>query len=892
MNRNFNDFDYIPATDPDFEIIGQDPQTGAKRTKLHDAITAVFAAQRTLEKIPALIITADHPYAQWWGTNGFNGLAAMYHDRGIVPVLAINADSLNGPGATNMMSWAQIKDLVDRGWIECVGHGYWHVDKWNRINTGIQIQYTGALASATVQVQTAVPSTALVCSAAGDSVTSTFASDDTLAKVKTTLEAAGKWTVTLDPILTGSEPSSMLLGMNAARTLRAAVTFSSSSGLLATTGVDYPTGYPVTFTPLAGTLPSNIIAGVTYYAIRVSATTCRLATSLANALAATAISYVNSGTSTNNINFLYNQYFCAGGGIELRYNGTNPPVTYDHIWVRRNSSASLTIIADGVQFYSHTGSTGDINTIVAAIDALAEVECKLCDDGRTETLSKPSYMLGDELETNLYQTAYNEFSSRPAVLETGLPQQYIIRRHIEYVRDLAAANGITLKHFAQSGGNFYSWMATQPAAGMFRGNTLYRSITPFPMRRDKLGNFVVHRTLKNDETGATYYGENIAAIPRALCGHGTDATLEPWVLCVLMHVLKADGSSNYSITTLPNNYFDQYEADWVTFLNTVKRYVDAGLLRTITLDELAKMPRTTKMTNLWFNPHLENGGVSRAPAAGGTDGGFWIPGNYVARAATMSTFSITDGVLRWVNSSSSATEFLLQDVQLEQGKTYEISCDFTQIAYTAGAGLQWSVQSLHGNVKSLINPTTNWKFTGDQRFQSGRVAMRFQVPAAQGWTPGKVRASAAPATFDLSAAYNIKINVLSTGVSADIDCRGGTPSATTAKEIAAKINAAMAVDATYATKAEFHNIASVVNGYLTLTAPYIGADQTSSLSVSAGSSATGVAAIFGNATVDGRAQYMGPVTSEIQPIRLALRAAFQGTGEVRNFDLREVESAF
>ena len=151
-----------------------------------------------------------------------------------------------------------------------------------------------------------------------------------------------------------------------------------------------------------------------------------------------------------------------------------------------------------------------------------------------------------------------------------------------------------------------------------------------------------------------------------------------------------------------------------------------------------------------------------------------------------------------------------------------------------------------------------------------------------------MRAQTAPATFDLSVNKNIKINVLSVGTTADIDCSGGTPAATTAKEIAAKINAAIVADANYATKVEYHNIATVVNGYLTITAPYIGTDQASSVSVTAGSSASAVAAIFGNATVDGRAQFMGPQTSEQWTMRIALRAAYQGTIAVSNFNLREV----
>lgn len=865
-------------------------------------IDFAFSEANTLQawRKPVLILGGDHPYAQWWGTNGSNGLAQMYLDQGITPYIAINSDDTNAPGNTNMMTWAQCAALAAKG-VEFVAHGSWHADKWDRINTGLRIEYIGTNTSATVQVNTAVPSTTIVCTSAApssDSVTSTFATDATLSAVKATIEANGKWRVTLDTILTGSEASVNLLGMNAARNLLTTGTFSSSSGLLFTSTTDYTTGWPVTFST-SGSLPSNLTAGTTYYYIRTGATTGKLATSLANALAGTAIAYVDSGSGTIWATWAQNQYVCAGGGIELTYTATNPPAAYEHVWARRNSSANFTIFGDGILIYNHTGSTGSLSTLAANVRAIAgsEFHGLLCDagahdtDGTTAT-GKPSYMNGDELETNLHQINYNEFGSRPAIMECGLSQQYIIRRHMQRVVDVAASYGITIKHFAQSGGNFYEWMATDSVLGMHRGNPLYRSNTPFPVRRDKMKNFIPHRALTNAETGQTYYGENIIALADAVAGYGNTFNVEPWVVCLLMHVLKADGGSGYSITSLPSGYFDQYETDWFNFLKRVKANVTAGLCRTATIDEVSRLLRGPAPVNLWFNPGLKNAGVSRTPAAGAQDGGFWVPGNLIIRAATVSSLTISSGVMQWVNSSATATEIINQDVPLEPGKTYEVSCEFNAPAYTSGAGLQWSVQALHGNVRTLIQPGTNWKFTGEQRFQNGRVACRFQVPYSPGWAPPKVRAQTAPATFDLSVNKNIKLNVLSVGTTADIDCSGATPAATTAKEIATKINTAIAADANYSTKQEYHNIATVVNGYLTLTAPYIGTDQASSLAVSAGSTASAVAAIFGNATVDGRAQFMGPQTSEQFTMRLALRAAFAGTAEVRDFDLREVGTAF
>lgn len=76
------------------------------------------------------------------------------------------------------------------------------------------------------------------------------------------------------------------------------IAFSSSSGLLGTcSGAVLPgTGSAVRVT--GGTLPTGLTAGVTYYLIRVSDTTCRFATTYANAVAGTAIAYTDAGSGT------------------------------------------------------------------------------------------------------------------------------------------------------------------------------------------------------------------------------------------------------------------------------------------------------------------------------------------------------------------------------------------------------------------------------------------------------------------------------------------------------------------------------------------------------------------------------------------------------------------
>lgn len=78
-------------------------------------------------------------------------------------------------------------------------------------------------------------------------------------------------------------------------------TASSSSGLLLTYTNDFNNLTKVRFTNSGGALPTGLTAGVDYYLVRVSATTARVATSLANAIAGTTIAFTDAGTGTHTL---------------------------------------------------------------------------------------------------------------------------------------------------------------------------------------------------------------------------------------------------------------------------------------------------------------------------------------------------------------------------------------------------------------------------------------------------------------------------------------------------------------------------------------------------------------------------------------------------------------
>lgn len=82
-------------------------------------------------------------------------------------------------------------------------------------------------------------------------------------------------------------------------TARETATFSSSSGLLMTYTNDYQSFTKVRFNNSSGALPTGLSAATDYWLVRVSATTARIATSFANAIAGTVIAFTDAGTGTN-----------------------------------------------------------------------------------------------------------------------------------------------------------------------------------------------------------------------------------------------------------------------------------------------------------------------------------------------------------------------------------------------------------------------------------------------------------------------------------------------------------------------------------------------------------------------------------------------------------------
>jgi hypothetical protein len=100
-------------------------------------------------------------------------------------------------------------------------------------------------------------------------------------------------------------------------------TASSSSGLLLTYTNDWQNYSKVRFTT-SGTLPTGLSLNTDYWLVRVSATTARVATTFANAIAGTVIAYTDAGSGTHTLTTRLPRY-SDGAGVDAIF--FNPQAT-------------------------------------------------------------------------------------------------------------------------------------------------------------------------------------------------------------------------------------------------------------------------------------------------------------------------------------------------------------------------------------------------------------------------------------------------------------------------------------------------------------------------------------------------------------------------------------
>jgi len=101
-------------------------------------------------------------------------------------------------------------------------------------------------------------------------------------------------------------------------------TASSSSGLLLTYANDWQNYQKVRFTNSGGALPTGLSINTDYFLVRVGATSARVATTYANAIAGTVIAFTDAGTGTHTLTCRHNRY---GDGAGVQAVFFNPSST-------------------------------------------------------------------------------------------------------------------------------------------------------------------------------------------------------------------------------------------------------------------------------------------------------------------------------------------------------------------------------------------------------------------------------------------------------------------------------------------------------------------------------------------------------------------------------------
>ncbi len=814
--------------------------------------------------LPVVCVGGDHPYAQWYGTNGKDGLAGMYLDLGIRPYVAINTNDPTGeyPGGSGRMTWNQIKTIVANG-VEPVNHGARHFSSWMRCTSGITLRYNGAATDASMTISSAYLLTTTCTGAAGDNVSFDLTSGtyNTLQKVVDAFNnfAGGVYQAALAPELLGTE-NSQNLAMITGVGIRGAVADSGntqtawSAGQVVAVGAVRravtDNGYYFVCTgngTTGGGEPAWVKQIGATTADNTATWTCRYAEAQMQSSSDAIVGF--KGWNISASSGIVIQYIAASGGTDRK------------TALVGISSNTLTLTEDGVRTNSFSLTNASFDTLtelVAAINALSPANwfAKLCDntyyDAGTFGVTNASpavnnYCGGGELSRCLKDCAVIDVTNTWVRFETGLSQWYVSERNVQLAHDTAATNGVTLKAFAQSGGEFYPWLvAGHQLYNSWRGSTFTRSAI-FPMQV-RLTNVKTSNGWFPHQDVADGTGVSLSA---AAMTSWIDAAIDsgPNLLYLLSHWIVPDNTSPYNMNPRPTGTgFGATETIWYTFLRYIKTKVDAGLMLTCTPSEIPDLvARASEPINMVFNPKFRNSGNSIASqTSDSTDVAGWL-----VRTSTTPTISIANNKLTLTAIGSSQTP-VSQDMLFVPGETYEIGAliEFDNTAVTNGVRFQ--VQPRRGGSSNAprvrdLDPGASNAIVSPYVSKSGFMRFRFTWPKAPNYQRSYVR-SINVQPYDLSVNKNVVVNYTNIGATADIDCSAGAVSAlaVTAKEVAAAINAAVAGTAAYAARSEYHTAARAENGRVILESPYrANPGSTFWTRVTAGSSASALATIFG-----------------------------------------------
>ena len=865
------------------------------------------------------VIGGDHQYRQWLGFSGKKGLRDLYKFYGIKPYIAINTDSGYFVDATNF-TVADMQSLKDD--VEIVSHGVTHVPQWELINSGVSIYYLGTDASASGAVNWSAAngyakttSLQLTTASNTDNITVNITSTTTLADIKSTLEATGKWSVRVDPAAPGTTRAIHFLGTTASIAIGKTLV---TSGKFAVGG-----GINVFYKQTNATAARNVVFQRPYnlgvlnvYVGGVQVVSLDLTNASYNTLSKVVTAINGAGV--------------AGLAAQLANNGGASDTSCMNYIAGTESSQALRFVENlDITAYSQSLDAGLSreemikNQFVGSDTFFKSNGVQVTGYAQSGAQMYPHMVVNSPFTNHRVESINNVYSPSQQVANQFESEQVVsVRNH----RNFRAAK-FNAKYIGTGASATLQMTSDRVVRGIVENNVGHADSFAFDTTNaayDSIGELktAIEAVNGGGKWQVSIQGLSLGAAPNHDPCTVFDVSLKAYdakydntlqigapltcnalsierekrtidALCaskgyindVLIHHVLPEGylGSAYDLDAGAFIYQDATETQLAETVKYLAAKRDAGEIDVLSPSAAAKRSRSKpKPDNRVFNPGFictsENLMVDESVSTNLY--GKRIPGfGLIANAANISSLSAANGALTFVTSSSSTIAPMYQKVMLEPG-VYEMGCEF-DLDIVAGGIVR---MQLNGNQMRLPNssPVDSVAYAQTIAYQSGHYRIRFTVEDTQQPDLPTVIGRNSQ-TFNLSTNKNIRLNLDNRGLTADIDCSVGAVSAAaaTAKEIANAINTAIAANATY--PAEFHNCAKAVNGKVVIISPYRKNGEAGGVVVAAGTTLDASASIFGGTGVClayGQ-QSPAPKTSQFLYI-LSFLINAQGTATIRN----------
>lgn len=547
--------------------------------------------------------------------------------------------------------------------------------------------------------------------------------------------------------------------------------------------------------------------------------------------------------------------FSMAGGIRVFWDSAVTPCDRAELYLQ---SSTLHVLRDGVILGSFALASYTLGSLITAIKALntALASTDVIAGRNITSLANDNaqyfYCDGSEDATNLTRAGGGgltiDCKRHPAMIPAcGLTPSYLRQINIMAVKADAAANGVTINNFAQSGGNFWSWLPATIRPGIidhFRGDARWNGTAPCAMPLKQAQGWHSHICLSGQYNSDAAIDALVDSII-ASRGHLVD---------ILIHAVSTDavpndgsvaGSSGYYLasTALSGDITEPY---MVKLLSRLKAARDAGLIRIVRHADLNRAAASAvEAQNLLYNPGM----VGRVGANLLTTDttGKPIPGWRIDGFSMGGVELIDSGVKATMSAGVTARELLSQRVVVERGRRYRGGFRIETENGTPSV-VAVRVKSAYGDWPDTM-AGSQLRYIQGPSFsrQMDDVYFDFEVPWSKASGNPRIT-SQSTGPFNLSTNKNIQITLEgSTGF--DIDCSAGavSASAVTAAEVAAAINSAIKANAQFAAKPELWSIARAENNRVVLESPRRQNQPlgTVGIGLAAGSTASASTTIFG-----------------------------------------------